>query len=65
MPRKEAARIRSKIDAYASGQSADVKPLQGRGGIRLRVGDWRVLMTDNGAVIAIVKISPRGDAYKD
>jgi len=42
---------------------ADVKALKGREGIRLRVGDWRVIMDDQGNVLAILDIGPRGGVY--
>lgn len=66
MPRNTAQRIRSKIEAYAqdpASQANNVTALQGRDGIRLRVGDWRVIMDDTGAVLEILKIAPRGGAY--
>lgn len=31
---------------------------------RLRVGDWRVIFTEDGTVIAIIKIAPRGGVYE-
>lgn len=65
MPRPTAQRIRAKIEAYAAdpaAQAANVKALQGRDGIRLRVGDWRVIM-DDGTVLAVLAIGPRGGVY--
>jgi mRNA interferase RelE/StbE len=42
-----------------------VKALRGfEGLIRLRVGDWRVIMHD-GVVIEILEIKARGSAYKE
>jgi mRNA interferase RelE/StbE len=32
--------------------------------IRLRVGDWRVIMDDKGAVLDVLKIGPRGSIYE-
>lgn len=61
-----AALIRSKIEAYArdpASQAGNVKALWGRAGIRLRVGDWRVIMDDQGNVLAILDIWPRGSIY--
>lgn len=66
MPRNTADRIRSKIEDYATdpaSQANNVKALKGRGGIRLRVGDWRVIMDDRGTVLAVLDIGPRGGVY--
>lgn len=60
-------RIRAKIRAYAddpTSQANNVKMLQGSSRIRLRVGDWRVIMNDEGTVLLIDKISPRGGACR-
>lgn len=42
----------------------NVKQLQASPYKRLRVGDWRVIMDDQGRILLIVKVSPRGGAYK-
>lgn len=66
MPSNIAALIRAKIEAYAqdpNSQANNMKPLKGREGIRLRVGDWRVIMDDQGNVLAILDIGPRGGVY--
>jgi mRNA interferase RelE/StbE len=66
MPRNVADLIRSKIEAYAKdpvSQVNNVKALKGREGIRLRVGDWRVIMDDQGNVLAGLDIGPRGGVY--
>ena len=65
IPANEAKRIRGKIEAYAAdpaSQANNVTALQGRDGIRLRVGDWRVIL-DDGEVLAVLKIGPRGGVY--
>ena len=65
MPSKMALRIKGKIDLYAgdpAAQANNVKALSGQDGIRLRVGDWRVIMLD-GEVLEIVDIGPRGSNY--
>ena len=65
MPANTAERIRAKIEVYAAdptSQANNVKSLQGRPGIRLRVGDWRVIMED-GVVLAVLEIGPRGGIY--
>ncbi len=64
-PPNTAARIRAKIEEYANDPAAlanNVTALKGRTGIRLRVGDWRVIM-DDGVVLAVLDIGPRGDVY--
>ena len=66
MPSTTAALIRAKIEAYAqdpSAQANNAKSLKGREGLRLRVGDWRVIMDDQGNVLAILDIGPRGGVY--
>jgi mRNA interferase RelE/StbE len=66
MPANIATLIRSKIEAYASdpaSQSNNVTALKGRTGIRLRVGDWRVIMDDQGNVLAVLDIGPRSSIY--
>lgn len=65
MPANTARRIVGKIETYASDPSSqdnDVKKLQGRDGIRLRVGDWRVIMQD-GEVLDVLNTGPRGGVY--
>lgn len=67
MPANTARRIVGKIEAYAenpASQANNVKKLEGEDGIRLRVGDWRVIMLD-GEVIDVIRIGPRGGVYKD
>lgn len=66
MPANTAMLIRTKIEAYATApasQANNVKSLKGREGIRLRVGDWRVIMDDQGNVLAVLEIGPRGGIY--
>lgn len=65
MPANVARRIVAKVEAYAddpSSQQNNVKALRGREGIRLRVGDWRIIMMD-GDVLDILDIGPRGGIY--
>ena len=66
IPVPVAQRIRSKVAAYAidpASQANNVVALQGRPGVRLRVGDWRMIMHEDGRVIAVVEIGPRGGIY--
>ena len=67
MPADMAERIIAKIEQYAEepdSLSNNVKALKGREGIRLRVGDWRVIMSDEGVVLAVLEIGPRGSVYE-
>lgn len=43
----------------------DIRPLVGRPGARLRVGDWRALLVRDDArrVIVVERVLPRGRAY--
>ena len=66
MPSDIAARIRSKIEQYAedpASLSANVRRLQGRPGYRLRVGDYRVIFDEDGAVLDILDIGHRSRIY--
>ena len=69
IPRNVAQLIVSKINQYVSDPSSltnNVKTLKGDfdGLVRLRVGDWRVIMDDRGNVLMILEIKPRGVAYE-
>ncbi|MCJ2026226.1 type II toxin-antitoxin system RelE family toxin [Methylobacterium sp. J-067] len=67
MPANLARLIRTKMEQYAADPGAlanNVKMLKGEPGVlRLRVGDWRVLFTEDGVVIAVIRIAPRGSVY--
>lgn len=66
MPVDVAERTIAKIEQYAANpasQANNVTALKGREGIRLRVGDWRVIMNDGGVVLAVLDIGPRGSIY--
>ena len=67
LPADVSRKIRLKIEQYAAEPESlanNVKALRGEPGVlRLRVGDWRVLFTEEGVVVAVIKIAPRGDAY--
>ena len=67
MPVNTATLIRSKIEQYAidpASQANNIKALKGESGVyRLRIGDWRILFTADGEIVAIIRIAPRGSAY--
>ncbi len=62
-----ARRIRSKVDLLATDPAAlanNVRALKGEEGLkRLRVGDWRVIFTEDLVVLLVVRIASRGSAY--
>jgi len=68
MPANLADRIRGRIRAYAedpSSQARNVRRLRGSDGfLRLRVGDWRVVMRDADS-LEVLHITTRGQAYRD
>jgi len=68
MPRNWARRVRDKIEAFAQDPASlanNVKALRGEVDmLRLRVGDWRVIMRD-GVVLDILEVKPRGSAYRE
>ena len=66
IPKNTAQRIMSKIEAYATdpaSQANNVTALKGRDGVRLRVGDWRVIMIE-GEVLDVLDVGPRGGIYE-
>lgn len=67
LPVSTAAMIRSKMSQYAADPASlanNIKRLRERKGLlRLRIGDWRVLFTDDGRVVLVEKVAPRGSAY--
>lgn len=67
MPKNRSRLIIGKIEQLAKEPAAlanQVTKLQGRDGYRLRVGDWRVIFTDDGVALAILAIGPRGGIYR-
>jgi mRNA interferase RelE/StbE len=68
MPRRDALRIRRKIDELARDpmQTPGVKKLTEHPGYRLRIGDWRVvcLLVKDKLVIQVIRIAQRKEAYR-
>ena len=68
LPKPLANRIYEKMDQYAAAPQSlrnNVKRLQGLNDIlRMRVGDWRVIFTEDGSVVSVLKVAPRGGAYE-
>jgi mRNA interferase RelE/StbE len=64
--RSESERILSKIEAYAEGSAGfanNVRKLVGSSGLRLRVGDYRVIFEETETEIIVTRIGPRGSIY--
>jgi mRNA interferase RelE/StbE len=60
-------RVMTAINAFAETGHGDVKKLTDADGeYRLRVGDWRVRFTlDDGVkILSVIRVLPRGEAYK-
>jgi mRNA interferase RelE/StbE len=59
--------IRRRIDArlgeFATSGRGDVKRLKGRGGARLRIGDWRVIFYEERDAIVVVAVGHRREIY--
>jgi mRNA interferase RelE/StbE len=68
MPANEAGIIRANIRALAVDPFAvhSVRKLVGRPGYRLRAGDWPIIYEfhESEILISILKIAPRGGAYR-
>ncbi|HEY7999992.1 MAG TPA: type II toxin-antitoxin system RelE/ParE family toxin [Pseudolabrys sp.] len=56
-------RVDAKLTVYATNGSGDVKRLKGRGGCRLRAGDWRVIFIEEKTSITVVAVGNRRDIY--
>jgi mRNA interferase RelE/StbE len=59
--------VRRRIDArlveFATTGHGDVKRLKGRGGSRLRVGDWRVIFDEDRGTIIVAAVGHRREIY--
>jgi mRNA interferase RelE/StbE len=59
--------IRSRIDKrlteFATTGHGDVKRLKGREGMRLRVGDWRLIFYEDHGTIVVAAVGHRRDIY--
>lgn len=66
MPADESRRIRIKIAQYFTKPASlanNVKRLVASSYIRLRVGDWRIIMDDRGDVLDVLKVGASGGIY--
>jgi mRNA interferase RelE/StbE len=65
MQPKRRQAIRAKVDAYARGETVDIKRLVGSDLFRIRVGDDRVIVDDQGMIVMVINAGPRGGIYKE
>jgi mRNA interferase RelE/StbE len=52
-------RIDAHLTAFATNGMGDVKRLKGRAGVRLRVGDWRVIFYEDHGTIVVIAVGNR------
>ncbi len=61
------SRIVEKIDALANEpkpENLDIAKLVDQDGYRLRLGNWRVIFDESETEIRIMRVAPRGSAYR-
>lgn len=65
---KLAAQIRKRINVrlteFAASGKGDVKRLKGQQGLRLRVGDWRVIFYEENGSIVVTAVGHRREIYE-
>lgn len=67
MPPPDAARVREKIAQYADAPESlanNATKLVGSDYLRLRVGNYRVIMLPDGTVLLILAVGSRGSIYE-
>lgn len=62
-PRRRLA-ILDRLEAYARGERVDLRKLAGTAWYRIRVGDDRVIIDDQGLVIMVIAAGRRGGIYE-
>jgi mRNA interferase RelE/StbE len=55
--------IDDRLNAFAETGSGDIKRLKGREGMRLRAGDWRVILTADEATVTVHAVGHRREIY--
>jgi len=56
-------RIDKQLVRFAETGHGDVKRLKGRDGLRLRVGDWRVIFYEDGDTLVVAAVGHRREIY--
>ena len=57
-------RVDERLTEFATSGNGDVKRLKGRGGLRLRVGDWRVIFYEDQGSIVVAAVGHRREVYE-
>lgn len=65
MQPKRRTAVLNKINAYARGEPVDIKKMKGNDWYRIRVGDDRVIIDDQGVIVMVVDAGPRGSIYTE
>jgi mRNA interferase RelE/StbE len=60
---RQSRRIADAVYEFARTRRGDVKKLRGSEQWRLRVGDWRVIFTQDGSMLKVEDVVNRRDAY--
>lgn len=63
LPKQTRAQIDAKLQMWAATGTGDIKALKGVAGMRLRVGDWRVLFTVTDDTMLIHAVGHRREIY--
>ena len=62
--RQQATRVRNAIKRYADTGHGDVRPYEGTGMLRLRVGVYRVLFNETATHVNVERVRHRREAYR-
>jgi mRNA interferase RelE/StbE len=57
-------RIDVRLTEFAATGHGDVKRLKGRAGLRLRVGDWRVISYEEQGTVVVAAVGHRREIYE-
>jgi mRNA interferase RelE/StbE len=63
LPSDVRSRIDRRLTEFAATGHGDVKRLKGRDGVRLRVGDWRVIFYEDQEAIVVTAVGHRREIY--
>lgn len=67
IPRKDAQRIMGKVTQYAEKPDTlanNIRALENMDGKRLRVGEYRILFTEDETSVEVYRVRKRGEAYR-